>query len=98
MMKNFFIIFFLYRKILTGKINKERLSRKARERYQNLSKEETDKKPQNASERYRNLSEEEKENNVKCPNTKFFLVRIFSQNTGKYGPEKTSYLDTFHTV
>ena len=49
----------------------------------------------------------------KCPNTKFFLVRIFlssdwirrftenvvfSPNAGKYGPEKTPYLDTFHAV
>ena len=50
----------------------------------------------------------------KCPNTEFFLVRIFlyldgirrftpyfpifSPNTGKYGPEKTPYLDTFHAV
>ena len=33
----------------------------------------------------------------KCPNTEFFLVRIFP-NTGKYGPEKTPYLDTFQTV
>ena len=48
------------------------------------------------------------------PNTEFFLIRIFmhsdwirtateylsvfSPNTGKYGPEKTPYLDTFHTV
>ena len=47
----------------------------------------------------------------KCPNTEFFLVRIFlysdqirdfteyisvfSSNTGKYGPGKTLYLDTF---
>ena len=47
----------------------------------------------------------------KCPNTEFFLVRIFpysdwtrrdtpylsifSPNAGKYGPEKTPYLDTF---
>ena len=23
---------------------------------------------------------------------------VFSTNTGKYGPEKTPYLDTFHTV
>ena len=23
---------------------------------------------------------------------------VFSSNTGKYGPEKTSYLDTFHAV
>ena len=55
----------------------------------------------------------------KCPNTKFFVVRIFphldcphldctrrdtpylsvfSPNAGKYGPEKSPYLDTFHTV
>ena len=26
----------------------------------------------------------------------YFLV--FSRNAGKYGPEKTPYLDTFHTV
>ena len=50
----------------------------------------------------------------KCPNTESFLVRIFphsdcirrdtkylsvfSPNTGKYGPVKTLYLDTFHAV
>ena len=47
----------------------------------------------------------------KCPNTKIFLVHIFSfsdwirrdtllfsPNTEKCGPEKTSYLDTFHAV
>ena len=50
----------------------------------------------------------------KCPNTEFFPVRIFphsdrirrdtlylsvfSPNTGKNGPEKTPYLDTFHEV
>ena len=50
----------------------------------------------------------------KCPNTELFLVRIFSRldwirrdtpylsvfspNAGKYGPEITPYLDTFHTV
>ena len=32
----------------------------------------------------------------KCPNTEFFP--IFSPKTGKYEPEKTPYLDTFHTV
>ena len=41
----------------------------------------------------------------KSPNMKFFLVRIFlylgwiqglTEYTKKYGPEKTSYLDTFH--
>ena len=50
----------------------------------------------------------------KCPNTEFFLVRIFphsdwigrdtpylsvfSPNAGKYGPEKTLYLETFRVV
>ena len=50
----------------------------------------------------------------KCPHTELFLVRIFlysdliwrdtpylsvfCQNTGKYGPEITPYLDTFHAV
>ena len=37
----------------------------------------------------------------KCPNTEFFSVLyfpIFSPYTGKYGPEKTSYSDTFHAV
>ena len=29
----------------------------------------------------------------KCPNTEFSCP-----NTGKYGPEKISYLDTFHAV
>ena len=27
-----------------------------------------------------------------------FSTSIFSPNTGKYGPEKTPYLDTFHAV
>ena len=39
----------------------------------------------------------------KCPNKEGFLVRIFlfsvfCPNTGKYGPEKTLYFDTFHAV
>ena len=50
----------------------------------------------------------------KYPNTEFILVRIFphsdwiprntsylsvlSRNAGKYGPEKTPYLDTYHAV
>ena len=50
----------------------------------------------------------------KCPNTEFFLLHIFSHsdwiwrdtsflsvfslNAGKYRPEKTPYLNTFHTV
>ena len=43
------------------KKNKERLSKKARERYQNLSEEEKDKKHQYAHEQYRNFSEKEEE-------------------------------------
>ena len=39
--------------------HKEKLSKKAPESYQNLSKEEKDRKHQYARERYRNLSEEE---------------------------------------
>ena len=31
----------------------------------------------------------------KCPNTDFFWS-VFSPNTGKYGPEKTPYLDIFY--
>ena len=39
----------------------------------------------------------------KCPNMGLFLILIylhldFSANTGKYGPEITLYLDTFHAV
>ena len=33
----------------------------------------------------------------KCPNTEFFMVRIQSE-CGKYGIEKTLYLDTFQAV
>ena len=40
---------------------KTKLSKKVRERYQNLSEEEKDNKHQYARERYRNLYEEEKE-------------------------------------
>ena len=40
--------------------NKERLQKKACERYQNLSKEEKEKKQQYDRECYKNLSEEEK--------------------------------------
>ena len=69
----FFIIFFIviifsiYIKIfknLSAKYyeeNKERLQKKALERYQNLSKEEKNKKRQYGRERYKNLSEEEKQ-------------------------------------
>ena len=36
----------------------------------------------------------------KCPNTEFSWVKfpVFSLNKGKYGPEKTPYLDTFKAV
>ena len=64
-MINFFNNFFPYKKIsknLSAKYyqeNKERLQRKARERYQNLSTEK-EKKQQYGRERYKNLSEDEK--------------------------------------
>ena len=41
--------------------NKERLQKKAYERYLNLSKEETEKKRQYLRERYKNLSADEKQ-------------------------------------
>ena len=34
----------------------------------------------------------------KCPNMELLLVRIFSLDTGKYGPEVIPYWDTFHAV
>ena len=40
--------------------NKQRQQKKARERYQNLSKEENEKKQQYGRELYKNLSENEK--------------------------------------
>ena len=40
--------------------NKERLQKKARERYQNLSKEKKEKKRRYGHKRYNNLSEDEK--------------------------------------
>ena len=33
----------------------------------------------------------------KCPNSELFWS-VFSLNTGKYGPEKTPYLETFYAV
>ena len=62
----FFIIFSIYikvSKILSGKYyqeNKERLQKRACERYQNFSKEGKEKKQQYDRECYKNLSEEEK--------------------------------------
>ena len=36
----------------------------------------------------------------KCPNKEFFwsVFSVYGLNTGKYGPNKTPYLDTFHTL
>ena len=53
----FYNFFFLYIKILTGYYYeiKERLSKRYRERYQDLSEEEENKKHQYTRERYRNL-------------------------------------------
>ena len=44
--------------------NKERLRKKAREIYQNLSKEEKEKKLQYSREQYKNIPEDEKQNLV----------------------------------
>ena len=33
-----------------------------------------------------------------CDCVKSVQISVFSPNTGKYGPEKTPYLDTFHAV
>ena len=37
---------------------------------------------------------------VSVVNTEIYLVNlaVFSPNTGKYGPEKVRYLDSFHAV
>ena len=34
----------------------------------------------------------------KCPNTESLYIPVFGLNIGKYEPEKTPYLDTFHAV
>ena len=65
----FFIIFFpIYITILAKyyQKTKERLSKKARERYQNLSEEEKYKKRQYARKKYRNPSEGEREKKCQC--------------------------------
>ena len=55
----FYNFVFLYIIFITGyyQKNKERLSKKARERYENLSEERKNKRCSYALERYRNLSE-----------------------------------------
>ena len=35
---------------------------------------------------------------MKCVQIRSFFWSVFSPNAGKYGPEKTPYLDTFHAV
>ena len=35
---------------------------------------------------------------VKSPQIRIFFWSVFSPNAGKYGPENTPYLDTFHAV
>ena len=58
------LYFFSIYKNLSAKYyqeNKERLQKKARKRYQNLSTEEKGKKQQYGRERYKNLSEEKKQ-------------------------------------
>ena len=62
----FYNFFSLYIKLWTGyyrknQKTKKKYSKKSRERHQNPSEVEKDKKRQYACERYRNLSEEEKE-------------------------------------
>ena len=54
--------------------NKERLEKKARERYQNLSKEEKEKKRQYDREDYKNLSEDEKNKQIKY-RTNYYRMR-----------------------
>ena len=46
------------------KIQRKNLQKESREKYQNLSEEEKDKKGKYLQERYRNLSEEEKKRSV----------------------------------
>ena len=54
--------------------NKERLQKKAHERYQNLSKEEKEKKQQYGRERYKNLSEDGK-NKLAEDRKKYYAMR-----------------------
>ena len=54
--------------------NKERLQKKACERYQNLSKEKKKKKQQHGCEHYKNLSEDEKQKLVEY-RKKYYRMR-----------------------
>ena len=62
--------------------NKERLQKKARKRYQNLSKEEKEKKRQYGRERYKNLSGNEKNKLFEC-RKKYHRMRKISYNYKK---------------
>ena len=48
------------------KKNKEKIHKKSRKRYQNLTEEEKNKKQEYGCERYKNLSEDEKQKLVEC--------------------------------
>ena len=70
--KILFIIFFLYIKMTTNyyQINKEKLQKEARERYQNLSEEEKNKRLKKAREWYQKKK-------------KKVVIRIFLKNKSK---------------
>ena len=73
----FFFIYIKISKNLSTKYyqeNKERLRENARERYQNLSKEEKGKKRQYCRKRYKNLSENEKQKLVEY-RKKYYRMR-----------------------
>ena len=53
--------------------HKEKLRKKERERYKNLSEEENEKRRKKARDRYQNLSEEEKEKKASVNVTRIFL-------------------------
>ena len=63
--------------------NKKRLSKKACERYQNLSKEEKEKKQQYGCERHRNLIEDEKNKLVEQRKKCLELEKTFYYNYKK---------------
>ena len=60
----------MYKQDITGYYpkNKERLWKKARERYQNVSEEEKEKKRQYCCERYKNLLEDKIQRSVQYKN------------------------------
>ena len=60
MFYNFFSIYRNGKQILYYQNHNERLQKKVRERYQNLSEEEKNKRQKKAQERHQNFTEEEK--------------------------------------